>query len=373
MKFSDIPGHDAIKARLRALVDESRLPHALLLQGHEGSAKFALARALAQYIHCTDRHDGDSCGLCPSCRQMMSFNHIDTVYSFPVVKTAGKPAYSNDYLREFADFVAKHPWMDFDAWLLALGSPNTLPQIYVDEGVELIRRLSYTSHASRYKLALMWQPERLREDCANKLLKLVEEPFADTVFIMTSDNPRAILPTIYSRIQRIDVPRYSRDEIAQWLTSQGLADRTKCADIARLSEGNLNTALRLMHEDSANTRFFEEFVSLMRLSYTRNIAALKKWSTDLAAEKREWQIRFLDYCCRMLRENFIYNLSRPSLNLETEAESQFSSRFARFITERNAPALLEAFTSARNDIAQNANGKIVFFDVSLTVILLLKG
>lgn len=373
MKFSDIPGHEDVKRHLRSLVDDNRLPHALLLQGPEGSAKFALARALAQYIHCTDRQNGDSCGRCPSCRQMQSFNHIDTVFSFPVIKTAGKPAYSNDYIKEFAAFVEQHPWMDFDGWLSALGDPNTLPLIYVDEGVELIRRLSFTSHASRYKLALLWLPERLKEDCANKLLKLVEEPFPDTVFIMTSDNPRGILPTIYSRVQRVDVPRYTSAEMENWLAGQGISDPVQGADIARLSEGNLNRALRLKDQGSENAGFFDAFVSLMRLAYTRNIASLKKWSTDLGTRKRETQIRFLDYCCRMLRENFVYNLHRPNLNLETAQEGEFSTRFARFITERNVVGLLDAFTKARNDIAQNANGKIVFFDVSLTVILLLKG
>lgn len=375
MKFCDIPGHDDVKDRLRALVDDNRLPHALLLQGPEGSAKFALARAFAQYIHCTDRHDGDSCGRCPSCLQMKSFNHIDTIFSFPVVKAgSGGTTLCNDYIREFTRFIDESPWMDFDTWLDMLGNPNTMPQIYADEGSELIRRLSFTSHASRYKTALMWMPERLHESCANKILKLVEEPFADTVFIMASDNPRGILPTIYSRVQRIDVPRYSDDEVARWLTDKGYCtEPTMARDTARLSEGSLNRAVQLScGQDDAKCDFFDRFVSLMRLAYVRDIAALKKWSADLAAEARETQIRFLDYCARMLRENFIYNLHDPALNLQTRQESDFSVRFARFITEKNAPALFGVFSDARNDIARNANGKIVFFDICLSVILMLK-
>lgn len=372
MRFADIPGHEDVKARLRALVDDNRLPHALLLQGPDGAGKFALARALAQYIHCTDRRDGDSCGQCPSCRQMASFNHIDTLFTFPVIKKAGKPAFSNDYIQEFADYVHEYPWMDFDRWLVALGNPNTLPRIYVDEGVELIRRLSYTAHGSRYKVALMWLPERLNEDAANKLLKLVEEPFADTVFIMTSDNPREILPTIYSRVQRVDVPRYGNDEVAAFLVAQG-ADAHTAADAAVIAQGNLNTALKLIAEGgSANGQFLDSFISLMRLAYTRKIADLKAWSAKMAAEKRDTQIRFLDFCSRMLRENFIYNINDPRLNVMTEAERNFSKNFARFITPANVLRLAHVFTDARNDIAANANGKIVFFDVSISVILLLK-
>lgn len=372
MKFSDIPGHDDIKARLRDLVDGGRLPHALLLQGPEGTAKFALARATAQYIHCAERTGGDSCGRCPSCRQMQSFNHIDTIFTFPVIKKAGRPAFSNDYMKEFAEYVDRHPWMDFDAWLEALGSPNTLPRIYVDEGVELIRRLSFTSHASRYKVALLWQPERMNEDTANKLLKLVEEPYPDTVFIMTSDIPRAILPTIYSRVQRIDVPRYEPSVMVPWLMERGARDPEHALETARLSEGNLNRALRMIEAGTENEDFFNAFVDLMRKAYQRDIAALRGWSAQLAAEKRERQLRFLDYCCRMLRENFIYNMHRPDLSLLGDKERQFSSRFARFITEGNVVGLTDTFTAARNDIALNANSRIVFFDVAVTVILLLK-
>ena len=191
---------------------------------------------------------------------------------------------------------------------------------------------------------------------------------------MAGDNPRGILPTIYSRVQRIDVPRYSDDEVARWLVDRGhCSDPALARDVARLSEGSLNRALRMSsQEDEAKGGFFDRFVSLMRLAYVRDIASLKKWSADLGAEKRETQIRFLDYCSRMLRENFIYNLHNPALNLQTRQESDFSVRFARFITEKNAPALFEVFSDARNDIARNANGKIVFFDLCLSVILMLK-
>lgn len=372
MKFKDIPGHEDVKDRLRSLADSGKLPHALLLQGPEGSGKFALARAFAQYIHCRNRHDGDSCGDCPSCRQFAAYNHIDTVFTFPVIKKSGKPALSNDYLKEFIDYTAEHPWMDFEGWLQALDNPNTLPRIYVDEGNELIRRLSYTAHSSKYKVALLWQPERMNEDTANKMLKLVEEPFPDTVFIMTADNPRGILPTIYSRVQRIDVPRYDMETMEAWLGEQGVEDDRQRQEIARLSEGNLNRAIRLIRQGHENRSFFDTFVDLMRKAYSRDMAALRIWSQGCAAEKRETQIAFLDYCTRMVRENFVYNLHRPALNLQTEAESAFSTRFARFITERNAAGLTEAFTAARNDVAANANSKIVFFDLSITVILLLK-
>lgn len=373
MKFSDIPGHEEVKAHLRQLVDDDRLPHALLLEGPEGTAKFALARATAQYLHCENRHDGDSCGMCPSCLQHQALNHIDTVLSFPVVKRgSGKVTVSNDWLAEFRSFITKSPWMDMEDWQAELGNPNTKPAIYVDEGAELVRRLSYTAHASRYKVVLMWLPERMQTEAANKLLKLIEEPFADTKFIMCSDNARQLLPTIYSRVQRVRVLRYGDNVTASWLMGKGV-DRTAAMDAAVLSEGNLYRALRLAQSHTAGgDRWFDEFVQLMRLAYQKKVGMLKVWATKLGAEKREPLMNFMDYACRMLRENFVYNLGRPELNVQTAAESDFSVRFARFINERNVLQLIDAFTKAKNDIAANANSKIVLFDVAITVVLLIR-
>ena len=207
MKFADIPGHSDIKRDLAQMVDSGRLPHALLLEGPEGCGKFALARALAQYIQCDNRHDGDSCGTCPACRQHQAHQFIDTLYSFPVAKKNSKPTISDDFRQEFNTFMDQNPFMDFDRWPAMLDNTNAQPKFYVEEGNELIRRLSYTAHSARYKSVLMWLPERMNEDTANKMLKIVEEPYPDTLFIMTSDNPREILPTIYSRVQRIKVHR----------------------------------------------------------------------------------------------------------------------------------------------------------------------
>ena len=222
MRFADIPGHEDVKRRLRQMVDEGRIPHALLFEGPAGSGKFALARALAQYIHCSHRTpEGDSCGECPECRQHQTFNHIDTVYSFPVVKKGGKPAVSDDYIDDFREFMAKYPYMDFDRWLMALDNINAQPQIYVEEGNSLLRRLSFMARQSQYKIVLLWLPERFKEETANKLLKLVEEPFGDTIFLMVSNNSRRILPTIYSRTQRISVKRYDDYELMSILEGMG--------------------------------------------------------------------------------------------------------------------------------------------------------
>lgn len=373
MRFRDIPGHEDVKERLRAMADERRVPHALLLEGPVGSAKFMLIRALAQYIHCENHTpDGDSCGKCPSCLQHQTFNHIDTIYSFPVIKKAGKSTISNDCFGDFKNFITDSPYMDIEKWIAMLGNINSQPVIYVEEGAELIRRLNFTARQSLFKIVLLWLPERLKEETANKLLKLIEEPHPDTIFLMSSDNSRAILPTIYSRVQRITVSRYSDDEIKHFLTASYPVSETDAETLARLSSGNVIEALSLVDISRMRQQFLDYFIELMRKAYQRKIGLLRQWSNDVAALGREQIIKFLDYASRLIRENFILNLHVDQLNYLTEDERKFSVNFARFINERNVLKMFEVLNKAREDIAGNANPKIVLFDLAVKTILLIK-
>lgn len=372
MKFSDIPGHEEAKQRLRTFADTDRIPHALLLEGPAGIGKFALARAYIQYIGCSNRHDGDSCGVCASCRQHQAMQHIDTLYSYPVVKRNSKPTISADYFSEFIEYVAESPFMDRDLWLSKLGSPNTLPQIYVEEAVEITRRFSFAGHSSKYKSVLMWQAESLHPTAANKLLKIIEEPPVDSIFVMTSDNPIGVLPTIYSRAQRITLMRHSDETVASWLVDKCGIDPQAAASAAVLAGGSLSEALRAVSCSTSADRYLEQFKTLMRQAYRRDIASLKAWSVKIAGEKRDTIVDFLEYCARMLRENFIANLGRRDLSRMSADEATFSTNFARFINERNVLPIYQAVTDAINDIRANANPKIVLFDLAITVILLLK-
>lgn len=373
MRFADIPGHADIKQRLRLLVDSGHMPHALLLEGPEGTGKFALARALVSYIHCTARTpEGDSCGQCPSCRQQASFDHIDTFFSYPVLKKkSGSATISDDYAPEWRRFLHDSPFMDMEQWVSLLGNPNGQPLIYVDEAAHLLDRLNLMSRQSRYKTVLMWLPERLQEAAANKLLKLVEEPHADTIFIMTSDNARAILPTIYSRTQRIAVPRYSDTEVAGILAAQGF-DPQQSRSIAPLAQGSVTAALRLASTDSRQKEFLDLFISLMRLAWQRKVRDLRRWADDIAALGREGSMRFYSYCAHMVRENFILNIRVPALNSLDPAELEFSRKFSPFINVANVEKIYDTLNSAVADTALNGNAKIIAFDLAVKMILLIK-
>ncbi len=375
MKFSEIPGHDNVKERMRLMASSDRLPHALLLEGPEGVGKLALARAFAQYIHCENPGpDGDACGECRNCRLHQSMNHVDTHYSFPVVKLDGmtNAPISDDFYKEWTEFTAGRIYTDIESWASTFNKRNANPQIYVTESDELVKQLAFTSHVTRYKIVIMWLPERLNETAANKLLKMIEEPFEDTIFILVSNNPAGILPTIYSRVQRLSLKRLPDATVAENLMKRGGLDRADAMAIAHNAAGNMIAALRLLESDKEIATYFDFFVTLMRLAYLRDVKKLREWTEDLTALGREKEISFYEYASRMIRENFMLNFNVPALSYLSATEHNFAVRFSRFITVRNVEKLMEVFGNAIRDIAGNGNGKIVNFDVAIKTILLLK-
>lgn len=373
MKFSDITGHDNVKDRLRTMVDEDRMPHALLLSGPAGVGKLALARALAQYVHCTSRSGGDSCGVCPSCLQHQSFNNADMHFTFPYVKKKSEGLIEcADYAAPWREFLSQGAYGTWQEWLDICKAGNSQPVIYVEESAEIVRRMNMSNYSARYKIVLLWLPEKLQTEAANKLLKIIEEPFADTRFILVSNEPQNILPTIYSRTQRIELSRLSANEIASALTTHQAIDERMAADIAVRSEGSMATALELTAAGGEHEEFAPLFRDMMRKAYGRDVKALRTMADDIAGMGREKSRRFLAYCCFMVRENFIYNLQCPELNSMDSEEAMFSSRFAPFINAANAEPLLESFTSAASDIGRNASAKIVMFDTLLQLIVALR-
>lgn len=374
MKFSDIPSHEKEKRQLHQLISDNRIPHALLLHGSSGSGKFMLARAFAQYLHCcSPTHDGEPCGVCPSCLQHSSFNHPDVAYVFPVVKNeGGRRPLSEDFMDDFKDFTGRSPFMDFEKWTGYFDKKNVRPTIYVDESKRIEERLSVTALTSKWKIVILWLPELMGEEAANKLLKLIEEPAEGTVFILVSNNAAAILPTIRSRCRPLEVSRLADRDVAVWLCDRLSMDETEAKSVAHVAEGNVNAALRGLDAASRSRMYFDLFVRLMRLAYMRDVKGMKEWGTAVADLGREGAVRFFTYCTRLIRENFIYNFHVGDLNYLNSEEEKFSRNFARFITEKNAERIVLCMDRAIEDIAGNANAKIVCFDFAVKMIILIK-
>lgn len=370
MRFADIPAHEDVKERLRRMALENRIPNALLLEGPEGTGKFALARAFAQFVHCENRTpDGDSCGSCPSCLRHQDFNSLETIFSFPVLKK-GNDTVSDDWIEEFRSFLRDNPFMGFEVWTGYMEAGKQ-PQMYVAEAKDLIRRLAFKGRTDNCKLVLMWLPERMNEDMANRLLKMIEEPFDDTRFVLVSNNSRQILPTIYSRTQRINVKAYDDETVASILTAKGV-EPGAAAEAARISEGNVIRAFGIAGLDEERRKFLALFADLMRKAYARRVKELREWAKDIADLSREAQLRFVDYCSRLIRESFLMHLAMDSILTLTAEERTFVSRFFPFINEKNVIDIVDALDRTRIYIAANGNSRIVMFDLALKLIMYIR-
>jgi len=362
MNFDEVIGQEEAKERLMQLVQESRLPHALMLCGPMGSGKMALALAFASSLL------GDS----PMLRK---WEHPDLHFSYPVIKPTGTSAdykmTSDDFTKEWHEMLSQGPYFTMDQWLSYMNAANQQAQIGAGESDNLIHKLSLKSSQGGYKICIMWLPERMNGECANKILKLLEEPPQQTLFLMVCEEPEKLIETIRSRVQRIDIKHISDGAIETALIEKrGIEKETACR-IAHIANGCWLKALEVLEADNENKLFLDMFIKLMRLAYARKIKEMKAWSETLAGYGREKQKRMLSYFSHMVRENFMYNFHQPELNYMTQEEENFSHNFARFINEANVADISELLQKAQRDIGQNANAKIVFFDLALNMIVLL--
>lgn len=373
MFFKDVIGQETAKQRLIQEVNEGRIPHAQLLCGPEGVGKLPLALAYARYICCTHRGETDACGVCPSCVKFNKLVHPDLHFVFPIVKSAkGKKEVCDDYIAEWRAFVLQNPYFNLNHWLNEMGAENSQALIYAKESDEILRKLSLKSSEGGYKITIVWLPEKMHVVCANKLLKLLEEPPEKTIFLLISEAPDQILQTILSRTQRFNIRKIEEPAIAAILQTRYGVLQAESLAIAHLANGNFVKALETIHLNEENRLFFDLFVNLMRLSYQRKIKEMKQWSEQVAGMGRERQKNLLEYCQRMIRENFIYNFHQQALSYMTIDEQNFATRFAPFVNERNVMGIMDELSKAQQHIEQNVNAKMVFFDFSLKMIVLLK-
>ena len=344
------------------MVNEGRLPHAIMLCGPQGSGKMALAMGLAKVLL------GDNA-------MMQKWEHPDLHFTYPTIKLPSMSAehkpVSDDFAKEWHELIMAGPYFTMTEWLELMGGENQQAIITAGESDALIRKLSLKSSQGGYKVSVIWLPERMNAECANKILKLLEEPPQQTAFIMVCQEPERLLETIRSRVQRIDIKKISDEDIEQALVSKRGLTQEMAHRTARMANGSWLKALEMLSADSENELFLDMFQSLMRLAYQRKVKDLKTWSERMGGMGREKQKRFLEYFLRLIRENFMYNFQEEELCYMTQREEDFARNFARFINEANILPISDLANRAIRDIGQNANAKIVFFDMALQMIVLL--
>lgn len=371
--FGHVPGHEDIKERLRESVATGHVPHALMFSGPPGSGKMMLARAFARYLHCENKVNGDACGHCRSCRLHDENDHPDLHFVFPIVKSEKlKRRVSADVYDQWREMLDKYPTMPEEKWLELLDAGNSQTAIYVNEAEEIVKADAYPPYASDRKIFIVWCPERLRPEAANKLLKVIEEPSEGTIFIMVSENELKVLPTIFSRLQRIHVGRYSDKEIEKYLKERHGFNTNQYFSYAPLCNGSLTRADELGSHTGETEEFLTMYRDVMRAAYSKRVGMLKILAERTAAYGREKLCRYLDYTARMIRENFIHNLKHPGLMAMTPDEEAFSERFSPFVNHANVEDFASETDMARRDIERNANARLVMFDYFVQCIILLQ-
>lgn len=376
MNWSEVIGQEDIKQKLTSMVDDEHVPHAMILCGPYGCGKMAMAMAMASYLLTEgSMRINPQFNKANSEAMIGQWEHPDLHFSFPTIKRTGMSAdhqpVSGDYAKEWRQMLMQGPYFNISQWMDYMDAANQQAIITGAESDELARKLSLKSSLGGYKVAVIWLPERMNLTSANKLLKLLEEPPHQTIFIMASEEPEKLLDTIKSRTQRIDMKRLTNKDICDALVQQRGIDDASAQRIARLANGNWMNALDALNTSNENRQFFDMFTMLMRLAYTRNIKELKKWSEAVAAYGREKQRRMLVYFIGQVRENFMYNFRNPELTYMTVEEENFSKKFSPFINELNVIEISELMERANRDIGQNANAKVVMFDMALKMIVLL--
>lgn len=379
MFFQDVIGQPHIKKHLTQCVDNDRIPHAQLFIGKEGVGTLPTAIAYAQYILCKNKHGENDNGNEACNLKFKNFSHPDLHFAFPVVtsdKAKSHPV-SNNYLEEWRQLLKEQPYGNLFDWYKLLGVDNKQGQIGVDEAIEITKSLSLKSYEGGYKVMIIWMAEKMNTQCANKLLKLIEEPPSKTVFILIAEDEEQIINTIRSRCQILHFPPLPEDLIKQSLVDNYDLNASAAGKIASQANGNYNKACDLVYQDSEDLQFEEWFVFWIRSAFKAkgNKAAIHdliSWSEDIAKTGRETQKQFLHFCLNFIRQALLLNYNAKELvYLEPKKDNFKLEKFAPFIHNNNIMEISDELQGAIYHIERNGNSKIILTDLSIKLTRLL--
>ncbi len=377
MLFKDIIGQRELKKKLIHTVNQGRISHAQLFLGKTGYGALPLALAYAQYIQCSNRQNGDSCGQCSSCLKINKVAHPDLHFSFPVntnnqIKTKPK---SDDFIKDWREIIIKNEgYFDLKDWHKSIGIEMKQSLINVGESQEIIKKLSLKPYEAEYKILIMWMPEFMNVQASNKLLKLIEEPTPKTVLILVAQEEEELLKTITSRTQLIRVPPIQKQAIEDHLKEELNQSEDVALKASAFAEGDFLLALDKVNKSEEDELFFEYFKEWMRSCHAANIDKMYAWVEEMSSRSvgREKQKRFLEYALEIMREGLLRNYMNGQLNRFEGAEGQFMIKFAPFVHENNVFGIIEILTDAHYHISRNAYAKILFMDMSMKFANLLR-
>ena len=373
MLFKEIPGNKIVKKELINSVTKNRIAHAQLFLGKSGNAKLALAIAFAQFLNCEERGETDSCNSCHSCLMYNSLSHPDLHLVFPVLKINKiKHPVSDNFISQWREIVSDNPYLSLTDWYKYFDAENKQGAIYKHEAQQLQKKVALKNYESAYRVILIWMPEKMNLTCANKLLKLIEEPPKGTFFLMASEDFEKLLPTITSRMQIVKTKPFSTEEIISFLETQKGIIKEKALTIAAIANGNINKAINLSQNEIKENGLLKDFQKWMQICYKVNLLELVSWTENIAKKGREHQKEFLQYALKIIRVCLILNINNQSILKLQKEEENFVSNFASFIHGKNSISIFERLEKSVYGIERNANPKILFYELSLQMMRLLK-
>ena len=375
MLFKEVLGNSLMKKQLTDAVKNNRISHAQLFSGKSGSAKLALTLAYAQFLNCENRTAVDSCGICSSCIKINNLSHPDLHLVVPVLKTkVVQNPVSDHFIGQWRNFITNNYYGSLNGWIDSFGTENKTGQqgtIYKDEANNIHKKLSLKNYEAKYRIVLIWMPERMNLEVSNKLLKLFEEPPKGTVFLLVSENTNQLLPTITSRLQTLKIADFTTEDIVTYFGREALSlERAK--HLRNLTNADLGKISQILDDKEGELDLFSDFSAWMRLTYKMDVQGISNWVDNLSLKGRKQQNIFLSYAIKMIRECLIYNFASSSLLKTNKNELAFLTKFSPFIHEENSVFIAEKLEESIKAINRNANAKILFFELSLQMVKFLR-
>jgi DNA polymerase III subunit delta' len=374
MFFRDITGLEETKKTLANAIDNNHIAHAQLFFGQDGSANLALAMAYIAYLFCENKQNGDACGECSSCRKTSKMIHPDVNYVFPVINKKDssaddegpKKALSSFFVKEFRQLILQNSYANLQNWMEAIEAENKQPIISAEESRNIVKLVSMQAFEGGYKVLLIWYPELMNQTAANALLKILEEPPAQTLFLLVSNAPDRLLPTIISRTQLIKVRSFNNEEISQHLIKHHNCEPEQANDLALIADGNMNEAFKVYNvTESSFQQFFRDW---MRMCYKFNLVELVKMANNFQQLGREAQKNLIHYGITALRNSFVYSMGAEELVKADSTNKEFIKGFSKAVNPKNIDNLFSNLNTAYYHIERNGNPKLIFLDTSIQLV-----
>jgi len=368
VRFTDIPGLLETKEKLVDAVKQNHIAHAQLFVGKPGALNFPIALAFANFLHCQNKNEGDSCGTCSACSKSLKYIHPDTSFVFPlgnIKNDKDEDRFKAEITKTWRAFLLEQPFGDLGDWTNYYGGEDKQALISREAGRDIIKTLSLKPFESNYKVMIIWQPELMHPSAANGILKILEEPPPNTFFILVSNAAERLLPTILSRTQSVQVPQLEDEDLQAYLNKNYDVESKKLQEITQLAEGNLGLAIKLI--DSEEDHFQDRFAEWMRWCYKRDYSNLVTFSEDFHQLDKLSQKNLFQYGLSMMRETLLHYAGADAISRIKTGEVKFVKDFSKIMNVEKVEKVNTLFNDAHYHLERNGSAKMIFLDLSLQV------